>query len=178
MMPKRKERIAFRIVTGTAPERDIVTSCAETEHKAINVVSSFSNKVNNIPIRNAKPLHVGSVHDDDFARAVNATQTVFVAVNRGVKLIVAADSNESENAVSAFRQIRIFGKAVRHNEISLAIFVLPNALSCGKRSVKSPGICDPRIEIFEDGGIGGADSVTDQRVVLGPRLPVDMTIGP
>ena len=161
MMPKRNERIAFRVVTRATAARDIVTSCAETTHKAINVVSGFGYKVNNVSVQNPKPSHVGFMHENDFARAVYSTQAILVAIDRGVELIVATHCDQGEHAVSAFGQVRIFGEAIWHNEIGLAVLRLPNALSCRKRTVESPRIGDPRIpaqkweptiQILEPGG--------------------------
>jgi hypothetical protein len=48
VVPKRKQRIALRVVSRAGPSWDVITRCAETKHKAINIVSGFGNKVDNV----------------------------------------------------------------------------------------------------------------------------------
>jgi hypothetical protein len=53
LVPERKQRIAFRVVTGAASARNVVASCAETSHKAFNTISGCANKVNRLAICDA-----------------------------------------------------------------------------------------------------------------------------
>ena len=94
VVPKRQQRIAFRIVTRTVPTRDVITSCAETYNETLDAVSGFANKVDNLPVENAKSSHIGFMHKENFARTGDSAQTVLVTVDCGVELVVAANRDQ------------------------------------------------------------------------------------
>jgi hypothetical protein len=71
-MPKRKQRVAFRIIACTTAGRDVVFSCPEPTHKTFDTVAGFADKVHDLAVGDAKPSHIVVMHEHDFPRTVDS----------------------------------------------------------------------------------------------------------
>ena len=110
VVPERKQRIAFRIVTGATSRWNVVLGRAETANHPINAITRIAHEVNDVSVSDAALLHVSLMHKNHFPRSINAAQPVLVPIDRCIELIVASHRDQSQHAVAALRQIRILGK--------------------------------------------------------------------
>ena len=109
MMPERQQWIAFGVVTGAASGRHVIPHGAETVDGALYAIPRLADQIHRLAFVDFKSYHVVLVHKDDVAGAVDAAQSIFVTVDSGVELIIAADGDQDKDFITLARQVRIFG---------------------------------------------------------------------
>src|SRR6476659_9936076 len=108
VVPQRQQRITFGIVAGAAPGRDVIPHDAETVDGALYAIPRLADQIHRLAFVDFKSYHVVFVHKDDVTGAVDAAQSIFVTVDSGVELIIAADGDQDKDFITLARQVRIF----------------------------------------------------------------------
>src|SRR5262245_25709387 len=117
MMPERYQRIAFGVITRATPGRYIISHGVETADSALYAVPRLANQIDRLAVGDFESYHIAFVHKDDFTRAIDATQPIFVTVHGRVELIVAAHGDKNKYFVALSRQVRVLGQTVGRYEV-------------------------------------------------------------
>jgi hypothetical protein len=89
-MPPGDQRIAFGIIAGTATLGEIVRCGTHVVELADDTVIRISHDGDVFTLVQVQPLHIVEIHQQHTAGAIDAPVAIFVAVDGGVELIVAA----------------------------------------------------------------------------------------
>ncbi len=93
-MPQGNQCVAFGVIGARTIDRDVVGDDLDRPHLAPH--SRLDGGADGDPVTGmeAQPNDVIAIQEDHAARALDAAEAVFVAIHRGVELIVAAQGHQ------------------------------------------------------------------------------------
>ena len=175
MMRDRNQHVAFGVIARDRTAWQLVGDELQPAQMPLDVIAVvIGDKADAIPVGKTGFGDIIGVHQDDITRAFDATETVGIAVNCRIELVVRAHREQPVTARLVLETERI--ELWRRSDDRLAAVGLPDPLGGWIPAPEAARLEHPLVEVVKVVGVGRFDQVAHQRIIGRPLVPFQLGV--